>query len=244
MILSRLFLNPRSREVRRDLADCQEMHRTVMSAFPQVESAAARNELAVLFRVEENREIGLTALLVQSRVQPDWSRLPASYLATTAEGPNPDSKDLTAAWEYLRAGIALNFRLQANPTRKIETKSGAHGERRNGKRVELRTEDDQIKWLTRKAEAGGFEIISVRAAPTVPNVRVTEQAKHHGSRIEPGSPGDEGVRKKLTFASVLFEGLLRVTDPDKFRVALEQGLGPAKAYGFGLLSIAPHRLES
>lgn len=44
---------------------------------------------------------------------------------------------------------------------------------------------------------------------------------------------------KITFASVLFEGLLRVTNPDAFRSALEMGIGSGKAYGFGLLSIAP-----
>ncbi|MBX5446264.1 type I-E CRISPR-associated protein Cas6/Cse3/CasE, partial [Sphaerobacter sp.] len=33
MYLSRLILNPRSRDVRRDLADCQQLHRSVMSGF-------------------------------------------------------------------------------------------------------------------------------------------------------------------------------------------------------------------
>src|SRR5690349_15359059 len=111
MILSRLFLNSRSREVRRDLADCQEMHRTVMSGLPQVNSSAARSELAVLFRVEESPVTGLPALLVQSRDRPDWSRLPENYLAATPGGQNPESKDLTVAWAQLRVGMRLNFRL-------------------------------------------------------------------------------------------------------------------------------------
>jgi CRISPR system Cascade subunit CasE len=49
----------------------------------------------------------------------------------------------------------------------------------------------------------------------------------------------ERKRSQLTFVSVLFEGRLRVTDPGKFRATLERGVGSAKAYGFGLLSIAP-----
>jgi len=244
MILSRLFLNPRSREVRRDLADCQQMHRTVMSAFPHTESHPARRELAVLYRVEQNGEIGLPVLLVQSRLRPDWSRLPDGYMATAAETPNPDSKDLAGAWGHLRAGTTLSFRLRANPTRKIDTKSGADGRRRNGRRVELRTEGDQLNWLRRRADAGGFEIVSARSAPAVANVRIVEEAKHSGSRVEPASSGGDGYRARLSFASVLFEGLLRITDPDKLRVTLEQGVGSAKAYGFGLLSIAPHRPDS
>ena len=35
------------------------------------------------------------------------------------------------------------------------------------------------------------------------------------------------------------EGVLRVTDLEKFRNALLHGIGSAKAFGFGLLVIAP-----
>jgi CRISPR system Cascade subunit CasE len=33
--------------------------------------------------------------------------------------------------------------------------------------------------------------------------------------------------------------LLEITDAERFRAALAAGIGPAKAYGFGLLSVAP-----
>jgi CRISPR system Cascade subunit CasE len=45
----------------------------------------------------------------------------------------------------------------------------------------------------------------------------------------------------MTFAAVTFDGLLRIVDADRFRAALVQGIGSAKAYGFGLLSIGPAR---
>jgi CRISPR system Cascade subunit CasE len=38
---------------------------------------------------------------------------------------------------------------------------------------------------------------------------------------------------------VLYEGELEVTDTAAFRQALEKGIGSGKAYGFGLLSVAP-----
>ena len=63
MYLSRLAINPRSRDVQQDLADIYQMHRTVMSAFPHVEGKDdARAELAVLYRletVERSREVVL-----------------------------------------------------------------------------------------------------------------------------------------------------------------------------------------
>ena len=53
MYLSRLILNPRSRAVRRELADCQELHRTIMAGFPDVPSDGdARSQLGVLYRLD------------------------------------------------------------------------------------------------------------------------------------------------------------------------------------------------
>ena len=72
-------------------------------------------------------------------------------------------------------------------------------------------------------------------------MRVGTQSRMWGQRgwtqRRPAPESSAGHR--LTFASVLFEGVLEVTDAERFRQALEQGIGSAKAYGFGLLSIAP-----
>jgi CRISPR system Cascade subunit CasE len=227
MILSRLVLNQRSREVIRDLADCQQLHRTILSAFPQA-SSPARAEFGVLFRVDYPRS-GAPTLLVQSRRHPDWARLPPSYLAVT-----PEAKDVSGAYQSIVAGDTLRFRLRANPTRRIDTKSGPDGARRNGRRVELRTEEQKLQWLRRKGAAHGFEVISVRTADSVPNVRVNDEGKLRGYRSNPSVP----ARQALTLASVLFEGVLRVADAEALRHALIEGIGPGKAYGFGLLSVA------
>jgi CRISPR system Cascade subunit CasE len=226
VILSRLRLNPRSREAARDLADCQELHRTISSAFPGSAGAPVRAQFGILYRVEYP-----STILIQSYEQPDFARLAHGYLMGPAE-----SKDVADAWDRIGNEAVLRFRLRANPTRKIDSKSGLDGIRRNGKRVELRTELEQLDWLRRKAAKGGFEIIAVRSAAQVPDVRVTGEGKIRGQRA-----WTSGSREKhrLTFASVLFEGKLRVEDRDRFRATLEHGVGSAKAYGFGLLSIAP-----
>jgi len=39
--------------------------------------------------------------------------------------------------------------------------------------------------------------------------------------------------------AVLFEGVIEVEDPVRARTTLERGLGPGKAVGLGLLSVAP-----
>ena len=43
-------------------------------------------------------------------------------------------------------------------------------------------------------------------------------------------------------ASVQFDGLLRVTDPDRLRETVRKGIGSGKGLGFGLLSLAPARI--
>ena len=50
--------------------------------------------------------------------------------------------------------------------------------------------------------------------------------------------GQDGAIEKR-YNGGLFNGLLVCTDPDGLRTALLTGIGSAKAFGFGLLSLAP-----
>jgi len=43
----------------------------------------------------------------------------------------------------------------------------------------------------------------------------------------------------LQLLSVQFDGLLRILDQDMTRKTVENGIGSAKGFGFGLLSLAP-----
>ena len=131
MYLSRLVLDPRSREAGRDLGDVYQMHRTIMSAFPQVnEQREARADLAVLHRLDIDQRGERIALLVQSGEEADWSCLPDGYLFNPAgEGHNPATKSISDALAAFRKGQVLRFRLRANPTKKIDTKSGPDGQR-------------------------------------------------------------------------------------------------------------------
>ncbi len=102
--------------------------------------------------------------------------------------------------------------------------------------MELQDEDAQVDWLIRKAKECGFAMLDVRSVPDVLDLRAAAEGKLKGWRrttsFSSASP------QRLTFGSVVFEGRLRITDADVFRLALARGIGPGKAYGFGLLSIA------
>jgi CRISPR system Cascade subunit CasE len=232
LYLSRLVPNIRSREARRDLANCVAMHRTLMKAFPDGLSpnGAARSEAGLLYRVEATLD-GAVALLVQSALPPDWMRLPPSWLKPASE---PQVKEIAGALARIDSGSVLRFKLVANPTRKIATKTGADGRKNNGKRVELRGEEEWLAWLERKAVQSGFRLRAVRASAHVPDIRSGRDLKAVGLEKQP-----DGSSSRLTFCGVAFEGRLEVVDTVLFNAGLRAGIGSGKAYGYGLLSLAP-----
>jgi CRISPR system Cascade subunit CasE len=216
MYLSRLMLNPRDRTVQREIANVYELHRTLMTAYP----ADLPPHERVLFRVETDPRTGVPAVLVQSHSSPDWTHLKArgAYLLPASQWPphifaNPAGKTFTLD---LAAGQPLAFRLRANVTVK-----------RDGSRHGLYDEEDQRAWLARKGERNGFQPLRV----TVIQEDNQISWKPHGN----------DKRRKLTHFAVRFDGLLEVTAPDALWEAVQSGIGPAKSFGFGLLSLAPPR---
>jgi CRISPR system Cascade subunit CasE len=114
------------------------------------------------------------------------------------------------------------FQLCANPTKKV-TKLGTDGSpTKNGKRVPLRTREEFVGWITRKGEQGGFA--------------VDEDTLRTFSR---GREYFEKQDMRGLHSAVEFQGVLTVTDPAKFHESFTRGIGSAKAFGFGLLVIAP-----
>ncbi len=234
--LSRLILDTRHPIVRRDLADCHQLHRRLLLAFPDLESTAARAQLGVLYRSEAIvQEPRLIRVLVQSAAAPDWSHLPERYLgpALDARG-NPAVREIGAEYARIAVGDRLFFRLRANPTKRISDRTPGRENQLLGKRVALLREEEQLAWLARKGDQGGFRLVHVAAKPELPDVRVAAQEHVRGRRPDPA-----GERPHpLTFGAALFEGYLEVSDRDAFHATLLQGIGSGKAFGFGLLSIA------
>lgn len=114
------------------------------------------------------------------------------------------------------------FSLLVNPTRKV--RGDKDGNRtKNGRRLPVTKREDLIAWLQRKAEKGGFVIGDAETLRTIP---------------KPRSYFQKGATKGVHYA-VEFQGVLTVTDPALFRSTFTTGIGSAKAFGFGLLALAP-----
>jgi CRISPR system Cascade subunit CasE len=227
MWLSRLNLDPRSRAVRRDLSDCHQLHRTLLSGFPSVQLAEPRREVGMLHRLEQDRT-GNPVLLVQSMLEPNWSHLPADYcLRRTSGGENPGLKPMGHILDAVQAGSRFRFRLVANPTRRISRDVSRGGA--SSARVELRTEEQWHEWMLRQADKHGFRLEGLNTAPGLQNLIGLHAGFLQGKRNG----------ESVTVFAVQFEGVLEVADAEQFRVAIRSGIGPAKAYGCGLISIGP-----
>ena len=218
--LTRLILNPRSKQVRNELADPYEMHRTVMKAFAE----NLQDDERVLFRVDLPRT-GIPTLLVQSKYEPGWVELTEArknYLLDEEYLPfgkeNFALKKINFS-QKLRAGQKLAFRLRANPIKRIkETR----------KRVGLFKEEEQLNWLKRKL---GYE-----NSARLLSARIINESDQYGKLF-----AEKDRKKRMKFHAVLFEGILEITDKAEFQKMLEAGIGPGKGLGFGLLSLAPSR---
>lgn len=242
LYLSRLLLNQYSRRGMSEIMHPYEMHRTLMRAFPGT-ADNARQEFGVLFRAESGEYGKPLKVYVQSLVEPDWSFLEdfGDYLYPQTHGISYEYKNILEAYDNIREGNHFAFRLRANPTKRIAKKDDPL----RGKRVELNREEEQIAWLIRKGKerekgiSGGFELVRKHSiACDTPGTEALHVTVHTERKVRGRKKtGPQGHH--TTHLAVLFEGLLQVTDAEAFRNTLIYGIGSAKAFGFGLLSLAP-----
>lgn len=221
MYLSQLKLNCQNRQVMSELARPYEMHRTLTTrCFDAAAIVAQRNTAraeaegahGLLFRLDVDPATSQLILLAQSQTRPNWAGLPDAY---ALEVHGPKEFDLT---DKLVAEQAMRFRLRASPTKRLG-KSWPF-KQDIGKRVPIKDEDEQLKWLERKGREHGFSVV---------RVQISGKDRQFGHK----------AGCNMQWHSVCFDGVLVVQDPAALRMAVEAGIGTAKGMGFGLLSLAP-----
>ena len=229
-----------SRQTGRLLADSYALHRHILMAFPEQHAGGSGR---VLFRVEMNKNEA--SLLVQSEKEPDWSDW--ADLTDAVRGPKQWHLHNGGNQPIFSVDQTFQFRLRANPTKKklTERDDPRHG----NQRVPLVTPADQENWLRRKGEQNGFALVPLPSGDDWLNSFADdEEADHRQSgevRIVPlerfrgdKPEGQNTSSMRLEHYAVDFDGILRVTDPDAFACGITSGIGPGKAFGFGLLSVA------
>jgi len=167
----------------------------------------------LLFRIED--EWVPPRIIVQTEAQAGWDAAFGDF-GVLASPVHQKTVDIDVA-----AGDVLRFRLRANPTKRLS--AGCPGKKADGPRVGLFKEEEQRAWVERKASSAGFELLAVDVRPLSTIVSRKNPAKD---------------RSRQSHLAVQFDGRLRVTTPHELDEAVRCGIGSAKAYGFGLLSLA------
>lgn len=215
MYLSRIELDTKSRETMRALASPSRFHGAVERAF---DGDRSRN----LWRIDTLGD--RTYLLLLSRELP---RLDA--LATQFGYGQYETRDYDKLLSRIADGRRFRFRLVANPTFSKSPGKDAVGSKTRGRVIGCSTPEYQAEWLCRRAESHGFSVMYTDENETRCSFTITK------SRRLSFDKGSDGRNVKLL--SVTYEGELTVTDVEKFKALLCDGIGRGKAYGQGMMTV-------
>ena len=151
-------------------------------------------------------------ILILSENKPDFTSLVAQY---GYDGDCGESKDYQKVLDILAEGQQYRFRFCGNPVHSVAMQNS----RGRGKVLPHVTVAQQEDWLRQKSDKAGF---SLGAFSVI--MRDVKKFSRQG--------------KTVTLSTAVFEGVLKVTDAKLFREALISGIGRAKSYGCGLLTLA------
>lgn len=253
MFLTRFRVNTARPGARRLLSSPQAMHAAVMSSFPaRLPTDTPTPEARVLWRLDHTARAEVM-LYVVSPERPDLTHLveQAGWPAAAADPTTPgwQSRPYGPFLDRLAPGDRWAFRLTANPVHHARRKDGEPT-----KRTAHLTPVHQMGWLLKRQEACGFRVLEKPDEKRLlPSGTTHTKQPHHGDRYEltvrdkralafdkSRSTGAQGSRRApVSLVTVTFDGRLEVTDPQLLRRTLTQGIGKAKAYGCGLITLAP-----
>ncbi|MER6471520.1 type I-E CRISPR-associated protein Cas6/Cse3/CasE [Streptomyces collinus] len=249
--LPKIALNPRRRAAAALLSSPHRLHAAILSGLavqPVIERILWRLDSSTPHRAD---------ILVLTESRPSWAHLVDDAGWPGADGGTPLIADYTPLLERIARGREFAFRLTANPVHNVprpsrpseqqatRLKEGAdNGTRTRGFRVAHRTAAQQLQWLLKRCEHHGFSIPDATTTPPAPGLQTEDQDLSAGPAVTIVSRDILRFHKRpdgprVTLSTATFEGRLRVTDPATLRAALLGGIGPAKGYGQGLLTLAP-----
>lgn len=218
MYLSRFTIDPERRGARSLLSSRHRLHAAIEATFDR----------------ERDRTAGRTLWRIDGLA----TSAPVLYVLAPSEPKRPylvDGHDRVATGEVstrsyeplldrLETGQRWAFRLAANPVQ------NAHNDKNPAPRTKRYghvTVAQQRDWLLCRAERAGFGVTKTSSGERdlIVHDRSTTRFERDGSAV--------------TLRIAAYDGVLEVTDPDALRRTLVQGIGHAKAYGCGLLTLAP-----
>lgn len=161
-------------------------------------------------------------LLVLSNQASEFKPLVARYGVRDAA---VERLDYARFLEKLEAGQTWKFRLVANPVQSSVKNTRTDGENIRGSVHAHVTIDQQKQWLLSRQESLGVRILQEQFDVTATN---WYQFKKRD-------------KNQVSLKVAAYEGVLEIENAELLKKVLVGGLGRAKAYGCGLLTLAPLR---
>lgn len=221
MYLTRFQINPARRDARKLLSSPHAMHAAVRAAFP-IATDYERADARTLWRLD-TPATATVHLYIVSPGEPDLTHLIEQVGWPTMKAETWVTRNYDGLLASLASGQRWAFRLTANPTHSGRKTADAKETQRFG----YLREHEQVEWLAKRADRHGFALAD--QGDGLPNVRL------HRRQAQTFKRGMGAV----TLMMATYDGILQITDADAFRSALTRGIGHAKAYGCGLLTLAP-----
>lgn len=194
--------------------DCYGWHKQIWEFFP---GRSKGHPLPCLFRViPKDQGSDLWLLCREEPTKPEW-----------VHNEKWQIKPINDKFPFHRK---YQFDLLANPTCRDKARDCWNGReriRKKHRKFNLKTAEEQSAWLVRKAESNGFRLLG-KEGSAMQNIypRNDFQFEYRD--------GSRGVH-----VGVRYKGVLEVTDRATFLTAFKNGIGSAKAFGFGLLLLVP-----
>ncbi|MFJ1878227.1 type I-E CRISPR-associated protein Cas6/Cse3/CasE [Streptomyces chartreusis] len=251
--LTRFRINTARPGARRLLSTPQAMHAAVLASFPDLlpTEGTVREGQRVLWRLDY-RARAEVVLYIVSPTPPDLTHMVEQAgwpAAATPDNLGWQTRPYSTFLDRLATGEQWAFKLTANPVHTIRRtpdeprKITAH-----------RTAVHQMRWLLDRQDTCGFRILEKTDDRRLLPGGTTCHGKHahHGDRYALSVSNQQSLAfdktrntttkrrgKPVTLVTVTYDGRLEITDTALLRRTLTQGLGRAKAYGCGLLTLAP-----
>ena len=211
MYLSRIELATQNHNTRRALLSPQILHAAIEGCFPNKATEKERK----LWRLDLLHD-KLYLLLLSPEV-PSLTHFSEQFCTSGTVG---ETKNYDLFLATIRAGQQWQFRLRGNAVHSV-VENKERGVR--GKIYAHVTAQRQREWLIKKSTTCGFTLDKH-------SFEAVETNQLHFQRNKGNPP--------VIINATVFEGGLMVTDAEMFTQALTHGVGRAKAYGCGLLTIA------
>jgi CRISPR system Cascade subunit CasE len=233
--LSRVWLNPLRSRTQLFLRNPHALHAAVLGGLSR-QPVTER----VLWRLEPDPR-HRAELLVLTESMPSWEHLVEQAGWPVADEPQQLVRDYQSLLDHIQRGREFRLRVRANPvsaTRQPSNPSAAQekhlaGERPRGVRVPHRTAAHQLTWFTDRLERWGFAAVATpESGPAVSLIA--------RDRMVFSKNADAG-KQRVVLSTATFDAVVRVLDPDLARERLLGGVGSAKGYGCGLITLAPIR---